>query len=297
MITGEQLQEIIPKSTAARRIEYLPFIQQAMQEFEITSYLREAAFLAQLAHESGSLRYMEEIASGKEYEGRKDLGNIQLGDGVRYKGRGSIQLTGRINYKTYGDLLGVDLISDPALAATKEIAFRIAGQFWKSHGLNELADRQEFKRITKQINGGYNGLEDRLKFYERAKKVLHKIDVAAPSLPTPQLLTNEIVVPAAVADAGSKKSLWATIIALPGLALTWLMANIGEAFGWLKDREILKWVLIVGGVILVVYLIRQIVMSVVKQAGSIVMTLQSMKYHADPNSNNVTVESPNEAQS
>jgi predicted chitinase len=176
MVTDDELKQIMPNCAAAKRTDYLPFIQQAMQEFEITSYLREAAFLAQLAHESGELRYMEEIASGAAYEGRKDLGNTQPGDGKRYKGRGPIQLTGRANYQKYGGLLGVDLINNPTIAATKEVGFRIAGEFWKLNGLNELADQQDFKQITKRINGGYNGLDDRTKYYNRAKQVLNKDD-------------------------------------------------------------------------------------------------------------------------
>lgn len=176
MLTDDELRQIMPNCPAARRADYLPFIQQAMEEFEITSYLREAAFLAQLAHESGELRYMEEIASGAAYEGRANLGNTQPGDGKRFKGRGPIQLTGRANYKKYGQLLGLDLIDNPATAATKEVGFRIAGQFWKLNGLNELADQQQFKLITKRINGGYNGLADRIKYYDRAKKVMSKND-------------------------------------------------------------------------------------------------------------------------
>ena len=179
MLTDDELRQIMPNCAAAKRADYLPFIQQAMAEFEITSYLRETAFLAQLAHESGELRYMEEIASGAAYEGRANLGNTQPGDGKRYKGRGPIQLTGRANYTKYGQLLGLDLVNNPTIAATKEVGFRIAGQFWKLNGLNELADQQQFKAITKRINGGYNGLDDRIKYYERAKKVMSKDDSGA----------------------------------------------------------------------------------------------------------------------
>src|SRR5882762_541954 len=179
MLTDDELRQIMPNCPAQKRADYLPFIQQAMQEFEIMSYLRETAFLAQLAHESAELRYMEEIASGAAYEGRKDLGNTQPGDGKRFKGRGPIQLTGRANYTKYGQLLGLDLINDPTTAATKEVGFRIAGEFWKLNGLNELADQQQFKAITKRINGGYNGLDDRIKYYERAKKVMSQDDDAA----------------------------------------------------------------------------------------------------------------------
>jgi predicted chitinase len=193
MVTDDELRQIMPNCATAKRTDYLPFIQQAMQEFQITSYLREAAFLAQLAHESGELRYMEELASGSAYEGRKDLGNTQPGDGKRYKGRGPIQLTGRANYKKYGDLLGIDLINNPTIAATKEVGFRIAGEFWKLNGLNQLADQQDFKQITKRINGGYNGLDDRTKYYNRAKQVLNKDDAVDASAPAS--------VPPAVADA------------------------------------------------------------------------------------------------
>jgi predicted chitinase len=176
MITDDELRQVMPNCAAAKRTAYLPFIQQAMAEFGITSYLREAAFLAQLAHESAELRFMEEIASGAAYEGRKDLGNTQPGDGTRYKGRGPIQLTGRANYKKFSDLLGLDLIDNPTIAATPEVGFRIAGLFWQSRGLNELADQRQFETITRRINGGLNGQPDRLMYYERAKKVLSKDD-------------------------------------------------------------------------------------------------------------------------
>lgn len=185
MVTDDELRQIMPNCPAAKRADYLPFMQQAMAEFDITSYLREAAFLAQLAHESAELRYMEEIASGAAYEGRKDLGNTHPGDGKRYKGRGPIQLTGRANYSRYGQLLGLDLVNNPTVAATKEVGFRIAGQFWKLNGLNELADQQKFKTITKRINGGYNGLDDRIKYYDRARKVLNKDDDAPAAVDQP----------------------------------------------------------------------------------------------------------------
>jgi predicted chitinase len=172
MVTDTQLHLIMPNCPEARRLAYLPFIVSGMDRFVINTPLRSAAFLAQLAHESGELRYMEEIASGAAYEGRKDLGNTQPGDGKRYKGRGPIQLTGRANYAKYGKLLGLDLVNSPTIVATKEVGFIVAAQFWQLNGLNELADKQDFKQITKRINGGYNGLDDRERYYARAKKVL-----------------------------------------------------------------------------------------------------------------------------
>lgn len=171
-LTDDQLRQIMPNVPKSKRAEYRPFINAAMLEFNITTELRAAAFLSQLAHESGELRYMEEIASGSDYEGRADLGNTKPGDGRRYKGRGPIQLTGRANYRKYGKLLGVDLEKNPTQASTPELGFRIAGQYWELNGLNELADRRQFKAITKRINGGYNGMADRLKYYDRALRVL-----------------------------------------------------------------------------------------------------------------------------
>lgn len=184
MVSDEELRQIMPHLPGAKREAYLPLLQAAMSEFQINTPAREAAFLAQLAHESVELRFMEEIADGSAYEGRADLGNTQPGDGRRYKGRGPIQLTGRANYRRYGDLLGVDLVSNPKLAAKPEIGFRIAGLYWKLHGLNELADRGDFVEITRRINGGTRGLKQRQRYYERAKLVLSRDEpapVAAPS--------------------------------------------------------------------------------------------------------------------
>lgn len=143
-----------------------------MMEFEIDNPERQAAFLAQIAHESGSLRYVRELASGEAYEGRADLGNTEPGDGQRYRGRGLIQITGRSNYQACGDALGVDLVGNPELLEGPDLACRSAAWFWKAKGLNELADNGDFKLITKRINGGYNGYEDRVAFHERAQQVL-----------------------------------------------------------------------------------------------------------------------------
>jgi len=151
---------------------YCEKLNDAMAEFHINTIKRQAAFIAQLAHESGEFRYVKELASGTAYEGRKDLGNTHTGDGVKYKGRGLIQITGRSNYEQCGLALGVNLISTPQVLETPEYATRSAAWFWKTRGLNELADRGEFNKITRRINGGTNGAEDRLKYYERALKVI-----------------------------------------------------------------------------------------------------------------------------
>lgn len=125
------------------------------------SALRLAHFLAQLIHESGSFRYMEEIASGQAYEGRKDLGNVQPGDGRLFKGRGPLQITGRANYRRYGKKIGIDLERHPEIAALPSIGLHLALEYWKVNGLNTLADADNVLGITKLINGGTNGLADR----------------------------------------------------------------------------------------------------------------------------------------
>jgi putative chitinase len=188
MLTTEQLQSIMPGLSATKNGELLPFLQAAMTEFAIDAPARAAAFLAQLAHESGQFRFMEEIwgptPAQRRYEPDSSLattlGNTEPGDGKRFKGRGPIQITGRANYRRFGDLLNVDLTSTPERAAAPDLAFRIAGLFWSKKGLNELADRatdDAFREITRRINGGFNGLPDRQKFYEVACTVLN---VAAP---------------------------------------------------------------------------------------------------------------------
>lgn len=125
--------------------------------------LRFAHFFAQLGHESGSFQYMEEIASGQAYEGRKDLGNVQPGDGRRYKGRGPIQLTGRANYREYGRELGIDLETHPEIAAFPSLGMMTACAYWRKKGLNALADEDNVEAITRRINGGLNGFDDRKK--------------------------------------------------------------------------------------------------------------------------------------
>lgn len=149
----------------------------------LDSPARLCQFMAQLAHESGGFVYDQEIASGKAYEGRKDLGNIYPGDGVRFKGRGPIQLTGRENYRIVGERLGIDLENNPELAAKPEIGILIACDFFLNKGLLKLADLPQvypaeankkvgspIRSITIKVNGGYNGFEDRVRYYNICTK-------------------------------------------------------------------------------------------------------------------------------
>ena len=176
MITLEQLRQIIPFAGPRAAVFVVP-INEAMDEFGIDTPARQAAFVAQIAHESGSLRYVRELASGEAYDtGRlaERLGNTPEtdGDGQRYRGRGLIQITGASNYSACGLALGLDLLANPELLEQPNHACRSAAWFWDSRGLNALADAGDFERITRKINGGLNGQADRLAFYHRAMEVL-----------------------------------------------------------------------------------------------------------------------------
>jgi len=151
---------------------YLPLLNLSLPKYEINTPLRTAHFLAQIGHESLSFVYTQEVASGAAYEGRLDLGNTQPGDGVRFKGRGLIQLTGRDNYKKYGKFISVDLLhsgNEQLIAEKPEYALDVSLWFWNKRKLNDYADEDNLKAITRRINGGYNGLEDREHYLNRAK--------------------------------------------------------------------------------------------------------------------------------
>lgn len=185
-LTIEQLQTAMPrlKRVLSDAEKYIDPLNAAMAEYLINTPTRIAAFLAQIAHESGELDYWREIwgptAQQKKYEPPSELamrlGNTVAGDGSRYRGRGPIQITGRANYLRFGIKLDLDLINEPELLEEPEHGFRAAACYWKERGLNELADKntlEAFKKITKRINGGYNGLDDRLRYWELAKTALN----------------------------------------------------------------------------------------------------------------------------
>lgn len=171
-LTLPQLLRVMRRLSTTRAAAMLPHLVAAMQEADISTPARAAAFLAQLAVESGELRWFEEIASGEAYEGRADLGNVHPGDGKRFKGRGPIQLTGRANYRKAGAALGLELEQNPELAARWDVGFRVAGWYWTSHNLNPLADAGLFRSITHLINGGLNHLSEREEYHRRAREVL-----------------------------------------------------------------------------------------------------------------------------
>lgn len=190
-MTPSQLSQATgaPLDRAAR---WLPYISAAMAEYGINTPERKAMFLAQIGHESGSLKYTEEVWGPTpvqlRYEGRKDLGNTEPGDGYRCRGLGPIQLTGRFNLTAAGNALGVDLINDPEQRKNLQTLSRIAGWFWSTHGCNAFADVGDNVGCTRRINGGVNGLDDRHKRYAAAKLALIGVaDIAEEqqALPTP----------------------------------------------------------------------------------------------------------------
>lgn len=178
-LTPAVFAELTPALSPETRALYLPLLIDAAYGQEINTPVRLAAFLAQLLHESAGLRYMHELWGPTQaqlgYEGREDLGNTEPGDGERFRGRGPIQITGRANYKAFGERLGLDLLGHPELAATPRVGFLIAAHFWKLKHLNLLADqgtKAAFVTITRRVNGGINGLEDRLAKWRQARRLL-----------------------------------------------------------------------------------------------------------------------------
>lgn len=201
MISELQLQQILP-GARQRAAEFIGPLITATTEFDITTPLREAAFLAQVGHESNQLqsvsenlnysaegltrtfpRYFtssqaavyarnpEKIAN-RVYANRMGNGPEESGDGWRYRGAGLIQLTGKNNQHAAADYFGIDHHEIGDWLRTPEGAARSAGWFWSVHRLNELADRQDMREITRKINGGYNGLDERMALYENAIAVL-----------------------------------------------------------------------------------------------------------------------------
>lgn len=165
------LKHVVPRLTTAQAKVLARDLGQAMHDQQINTRRRAAMFIAQVAHESGGFIYREEIASGAAYEGRRDLGNTHPGDGVRFKGRTYIQITGRTNYREVSGALGVDFVAHPARLAEPKYAAAGAAWWWRTHGCSELADRGDFVAVTRRINGGTNGLADRQAYYRRARRV------------------------------------------------------------------------------------------------------------------------------
>lgn len=180
-MTGEQLKRIMPNALSSNIDKYLPYLNEFMDEFGIDTQLRRAHFIAQIAHESGELRYNTEIASGKAYDtGRLAvaLGNTPAadGDGQKYKGRGLIQLTGTANYRLFNSYVretrkeNVDFLSNPEKVAEPRYAVMVSCWFFQARGCLALADKDDVNAVSKRVNGGLNGLESRRAYLQRARK-------------------------------------------------------------------------------------------------------------------------------
>lgn len=178
-MTPDQFQEAAGLSVTTAAQWYEP-ITQAMEAYEINTPERIAAFLAQTTHETLGYTLLHELwgptATQKLYDPpsskARGLGNIEVGDGFLFRGRGLIQITGRANYQSCGEALALDLIAHPEWLEQHPWAARSAAWWWRNHGCNALADSGEFEALTRRINGGLNGYSDRLQRWELAKKVL-----------------------------------------------------------------------------------------------------------------------------
>lgn len=191
-IDASVLQKIAPKVTGKKAASqaaviagFSAMLPKMLPYIGATTQLRICHFLSQTAHESDGFCTSEEYASGAAYEGRKDLGNTEPGDGKRFKGRGPIQLTGRTNYDRFTVWMRSmqpdcpDFVQRPELVATWPWAGWAAAFYWETRSINKLADKDDLIAVTKVINGGRNGLDDRARYLTKAKSVIAAIAAEA----------------------------------------------------------------------------------------------------------------------
>lgn len=176
MTTRELIDYVAQRDTGSLGDDVACGLDKFCPENEITTPRRLAHFLAQACHETCGFRYLKELwgptVAQRGYEGRADLGNVRVGDGHLYCGRGIFQLTGRANYARIGGALGLPLEIDPELACDPQISVRIACHYWSTHQINVPADVNDIVRVTRAINGGLNGLASRKAYLARAQEVL-----------------------------------------------------------------------------------------------------------------------------
>lgn len=182
-VDGNFILAIVPRFSGSRKQKQEQIIgaisaifSSTLNHYAINTRLRIAHFMGQVTHECDGFVTTEEYASGAAYEGRHDLGNTQRGDGKRYKGRGLIQLTGRANYRKIGPLLDLPLEEAPELAAEPVNSLKIACEYWKTRNINAKAEQDDLFAVTRLVNGGLNGLEDRRQYLIKAKSELAKIE-------------------------------------------------------------------------------------------------------------------------
>lgn len=211
LLTPEILKKIAPTGKASILADLATYLPMALENANINTPLRVGHFLAQAAHETDGFKTLQEYwgptAAQKRYEGRADLGNVVKGDGSLFRGRGIFQLTGRANYETFGKKLGVDMVADPKLASTGKISVLTACEYWKARSINTPADKDDITAVTKKINGGTNGLDDRKAYYAKIKKLLPEIFAE----PTPIVAGDEVIapveqIPLAVLKKGDKST-------------------------------------------------------------------------------------------
>jgi len=173
-VTRERLLRLAPSANAMIIAGIAERFDELADDHDITTPRRICHFLAQAAHETDGFRTLEEYggpAYFNRYEGRRDLGNTQAGDGIRYHGRGIFQLTGRANYHRFGQILGIDLEGKPERAKEPETSLRVAFAYWTERAINPAADAGDVECVTKLINGGRNGLAERSRYLETAKGI------------------------------------------------------------------------------------------------------------------------------
>jgi len=173
-VTTERLSRLAPSANPAILAGIAERFDRLAEEHEVTTRLRLCHFLAQAAHETDGFRTLEEYGGPAyfiRYEGRRDLGNVQAGDGLRYHGRGIFQLTGRANYRRFGEILDIDLEAEPERAKEPAISLAVAFAYWTESDINPAADADDIAQVTKLINGGRNGLAERTRYLEKAKGI------------------------------------------------------------------------------------------------------------------------------
>jgi putative chitinase len=173
-VTRERLLHLAPSANAAIVAGIAEHFDELADDHDITTPLRICHFLAQAAHETDGFRTLEEYGGPAyfiRYEGRRDLGNMQAGDGIRYHGRGIFQLTGRANYRRFGEIIGINLEAEPERAKEPETSLRVAFAYWTERAIDAAADADDSERVTKLINGGRNGLAERRRYLEKAKGI------------------------------------------------------------------------------------------------------------------------------
>ena len=171
IITATEAQQIFGRAATDAQLKDL---NACMTRFAITTVPRIRHFMSQISHESGGLKWLQELATGDDYEGREDLGNTQPGDGRRFKGAGVIQLTGRCNYQAFANFIKDPFIMRGCSYVAETYPFTSAGFWWHNNGMNALCDRgASVEQVTRRVNGGINGLEERQLYFNKAALIIH----------------------------------------------------------------------------------------------------------------------------